>query len=227
MERAALFDVDGTLTDTNHLHIVAWWEALRQADHVVPMQAVHRALGRPSSDLLEELLGKERDREQDGELTAAHSALYGQYFDRLAAFPGAGDLLRELAADGWRIVLVTSAGGSELKALRRAIDADDAIFATASADDVSEGKPAPEPVEHALRLAEVAAAQAVFIGDSVWDMKAAVRAGVRAVAVLSGGIPRADLEAAGAREVFDDPADLLSHLKSGSLALGLDRPARS
>ncbi|MFH9011178.1 HAD family hydrolase [Streptomyces sp. NPDC017943] len=218
MERAAVFDVDGTLVDTNHLHVVAWWEAFRQAGHDVPMHAVHRAVGLPSTDLVAHLLGDERDKDQDADISAGHKALYGQYFARLPALPRAGDLLRRLHRDGWTVVLATSAGGAELSALRRAIDADEAIAATASADDVQEGKPAPEPVEHALELAGVPAERAVFVGDTVWDMRAGSRAGVRCVGVLCGGIPRADLEKAGADAVYADPAHLLSALNDGPFA---------
>ncbi|MFF3964433.1 HAD family hydrolase [Streptomyces griseorubiginosus] len=218
MERAAVFDVDGTLVDTNHLHVTTWWEALRQAGHQVPMHAVHRAIGLGSEDLVAHLLGDDRDKDRDAELSAAHKALYGQYFDRLPALRDAGRLLRRLDHDGWRVVLATSAGGAELSALRRAIDADDAIMATASADDVEEGKPAPEPVEHALELAGVPAENAVFVGDTVWDMKAGSRAGVRCVGVLCGGIPRADLEEAGAQAIYDDPAHLLADLGDSFLA---------
>ncbi|MFJ8048482.1 HAD family hydrolase [Streptomyces luteogriseus] len=216
--RAAVFDVDGTLVDTNHLHVVAWWEAFRQAGHDVPMHAVHRAVGLPSTDLVAHLLGEDRDTGQDADISAGHKALYGQYFDRLPALPGAGDLLRRLHRDGWTVVLATSAGGAELGALRRAIDADEAISATASADDVDEGKPAPEPVEHALELAGVPAERAVFVGDTVWDMRAGSSAGVRCLGVLCGGIPRADLEESGADAVYADPAHLLSSLDGGALA---------
>ncbi|MEU2914490.1 HAD family hydrolase [Streptomyces massasporeus] len=216
--RAAVFDVDGTLVDTNHLHVVAWWEAFRQAGHDVPMHAVHRAVGLPSTDLVAHLLGEDRDTDQDAGISAGHKALYGQYFDRLPALPGAGDLLRRLHRDGWTVVLATSAGGAELGALRRAIDADEAITATASADDVDEGKPAPEPVEHALELAGVPAERAVFVGDTVWDMRAGSRAGVHCLGVLCGGIPRADLEESGADAVYADPAHLLSALDDGLLA---------
>ncbi|MFF5839922.1 HAD family hydrolase [Streptomyces massasporeus] len=216
--RAAVFDVDGTLVDTNHLHVVAWWEAFRQAGHDVPMHAVHRAVGLPSTDLVAHLLGEDRDTDQDADISAGHKALYGQYFGRLPELPGAGDLLRRLHRDGWTVVLATSAGGAELGALRRAIDADEAISATASADDVDEGKPAPEPVEHALELAGVPAERAVFVGDTVWDMRAGSRAGVRCLGVLCGGIPRADLEEAGADAIYADPAHLLSALDDGLLA---------
>ncbi|MDX3245049.1 MULTISPECIES: HAD family hydrolase [unclassified Streptomyces] len=218
MPRAAVFDVDGTLVDTNHLHVTTWWEAFRQAGHRVPMHAVHRAVGLGSDDLIAHLLGDERDQDEDSELSAAHKALYGQYFDRLPPLPDAGPLLRRLRDDGWTVVLATSASGGELSALRRAIDADDAIAATASADDVAEGKPAPEPVRHALELAGAPAESAVFVGDTVWDMRAGRRAGVRCVGVLSGGIPRADLLDAGAEAVYDDPADLLASLSASPLA---------
>lgn len=217
MDRAAVFDVDGTLVDTNHLHVVTWWEALRQAGHDVPMHAVHRAIGLGSTDLIAHLLGDDRDPAQDDGLSAAHTALYGQYFDRLPALPEAGELLRRLHGDGWTVVLATSASGAELGALRRAIDADDAIAATASADDVEQGKPAPEPVEHALELVGVPASRAVFVGDTVWDMRAGSKAGVHCVGLLCGGLPRADLEEAGAREVYADPADLLARLAGSPL----------
>ncbi|MFF8478489.1 HAD family hydrolase [Streptomyces sp. NPDC015414] len=218
MDRAAVFDVDGTLADTNHLHVVTWWEAFRQAGHDVPMHAVHRAVGLGSTDLIAHLLGDGRDEDQDAALSAAHKALYGQYFDRLHALPKAGELLRRLHGDGWRVVLATSASGAELGALRRAIDADEAIAGTASAEDVAEGKPGPEPVERALELAGVPASRAVFVGDTVWDMRAGAGAGVRCVGLLCGGIPRADLEEAGAGEVYDDPADLLDRLSDSPLA---------
>ncbi|MET7573278.1 HAD family hydrolase [Streptomyces sp. NPDC005492] len=218
-KRAAIFDVDGTLVDTNHLHVVTWWEAFRQAGHHVPMRDIHRAVGLSGDDLLDHLLGDDdRDPDEDEQLAAAHHALYATYFERLPALDAAGDLLRALAGRGWEIVLATSASGAELSALRRAIDADDVIGQAASADDVTHGKPAPDPVHQARELVGVPSERAVFVGDTVWDMKAGVRDGVVPVAVLSGGIPRADLEHAGAHAVYRDPADLLRHLDSSVFA---------
>lgn len=218
MHRAALFDVDGTLTDTNHLHVTCWWEAFRQAGHEVAMHDIHRAIGLPGEDLLAHLLGDQRDTSEDETLSAAHDTLYGTYFDRLPSLDAAADLLGELARRDWRVVLVTSAKEAELGALRRAIGADDAITATASSDDVDEGKPAPDPVRYALELADAPASGAVFVGDTVWDMRAGVRADVSCVGLLCGGIPRADLEEAGARAVYRHPADLLAHLDDSPFA---------
>ncbi len=227
MTRAALFDVDGTLTDTNHLHVVCWWEALRQGGHTVAMHAIHRAIGLPGEDLLGHLLGEGRDTSGDERLTAGHDTLYATYFDRLPGLDRAAELLRELDRRGWRVVLVTSASAGELTALKGAIGADEAITATASADDVSEGKPAPDPVVHALGLVGADAADAVFVGDSVWDMTAATRAGVVGVGLLSGGIPRRDLEEAGARAVYRHPADLLDGLDGSPFADGSGEAASS
>ncbi|MCJ0869710.1 HAD family hydrolase [Streptomyces sp. AP-93] len=210
--RAALFDVDGTLADTNHLHVVSWWEALRQHGHHVPMHDIHRAVGLPGEDLLDHLLEDDRDRGGDELLSAAHDTLYATYFDRLPALDSAADLLRTLSAAGWKVVLVTSAKDRELDALRRAIGADDAVTDTATSDDVEQGKPAPDPLHHALELAGATPERAVFVGDTVWDMKAAVRAGVTGIGLLCGGIPRGDLEEAGAAAAYRDPADLLADL---------------
>ncbi|MFJ2647471.1 HAD family hydrolase [Streptomyces sp. NPDC087420] len=216
--RAALFDVDGTLVDTNYLHVTTWWEAFRQAGHTVRMAAIHRAIGLGSGDLIAHLLGDERDVDQDAEIKAAHAALYATFHDRLPVLDGARDLLRSLADRGWAIVLATSAGGAELAALRRAIGADDVIAGVAGADDVAAGKPGPDPVLRALDLAGVPADRALFVGDTVWDMEAATKAGVRPLAVLTGGVPRAALQAGGAEAVFVNPLDVLANLDTGLFA---------
>ncbi|MCK1797781.1 HAD family hydrolase [Streptomyces sp. XM4193] len=217
-DRVALFDMDGTLTDTNALHVVAWWEAFRQAGHTVPTAAIHRAIGLGATDLLERLLGPDRDTDRDEALKSAHTVLYGTWFGRIPVLPGARDLLRELADRDWRIVVVTSAGDTELNALLRALDADDAITDIAGGAHVTRGKPHPEQVERALRMASVPAGHAVFVGDSVWDMRAAARAEVTAIGLLSGGLPEADLVEAGAAEVYRDPAELLDSLDDSAFA---------
>ncbi|MEU2607107.1 HAD family hydrolase [Streptomyces albus] len=212
MPRAALFDVDGTLTDTTYLHVTAWWEALRQAGHEVHTVALHRAIGLGGHDLIAHVLGEGRDQDQDDAISAAHKTLFGAWHERLTALEGARELLHALHDRGWLIVLVTSAGPGELAAMRRALDADDLISHISSASDVARGKPAPDSLEQARETVGAAREQTVFIGDSVWDMEAATRAGVTAVGVLSGGNPRADLERAGAQEIYQDPADLLTRL---------------
>lgn len=141
--RAVLFDVDGTLVDSNYLNTVAWWEAFAQAGHDVQMARIHRAIGMGSDQLLAQLLPADRDQAADEEIAAAHAALYSVYWSRLRPLPGAARLLRACHEHGLRVVLASSAGRRELEVLRSVLDADDAIDAVTTASDVDESKPAP------------------------------------------------------------------------------------
>lgn len=215
---AALFDVDGTLVDSTYLHAVTWWEAFRQSGHRVPMAEIHRTIGMGSDHLIGQLLGEDRDSDEDETIRTAHGTLFAQYWERLAPLDGAAELLRACAKRGWTVVLASSAHGPELEAMRRALDAEDAITAVTSSDDVSASKPAPDLVRSALEQSGVTADSAVFIGDTVWDVRAGHRAGVPCLAVLSGGYPERDLREAGAHEVYEGPAHLVERLDSSLLA---------
>ena len=106
---AALFDVDGTLVDNNYQHALAWWEALRQHGHTVPIAAAHRAVGMGTDQLLDRLLGADRDPGETAALAAAHQALAARFWPSLTTLPGAAALVRSCARRGWRTVLATSA----------------------------------------------------------------------------------------------------------------------
>jgi len=207
--KAVLFDVDGTLADTNYLHTVAWWEAFAQAGHDVPMAPIHRAIGMGSGRMLDSLLPGDRDTDADEAIKTSHSALYSVYWSRLRPLPGARRLLRACHDQGLRVVLASSADPDELEVLRAALDADQAIDAATSAGDVEASKPAPDLVQVALDHAEAGPEESVFIGDAVWDVRAAQKAGVPCIGLLSGGSSRDELTEAGAAAVFDGPADLL------------------
>ncbi|BDZ46432.1 hypothetical protein GCM10025866_23410 [Naasia aerilata] len=115
---------------------------------------------------------------------------------------------------GLRVVLATSAPEDELKILRGVLDVDDAVSEVTSAEDVGTAKPEPDIIEVAIGKADVGPDEAVIVGDSVWDVEAAGRAGVAAIGVLSGGFGAAELRDAGAVEVYDDVAALLANLES-------------
>jgi HAD superfamily hydrolase (TIGR01509 family) len=205
----ALFDVDGTLVDSNYLHAVTWWEAFSQAGHEVPMPAIHRVIGMGSDQLLDALLPASRDREADPGIRAAHSALYATYWSRLKPLARAPELLRACRKSGLHVVLASSADPQEFAVLREVLDAEDAIETTTSAGDVERSKPAPDLVQVALQKAGITPQQAMFVGDTVWDVRACQRAGVPCIALRSGGISTGELLDAGAVAVFADPADLL------------------
>ena len=221
---AALFDLDGTLVDTNYLHVVTWWEAFTQAGYQVPMARIHRAIGMGSGQMLDRLLPADRDKDTDADVRAAHSALYATYRSRLRPLPGAADLLRACKRRGLAVVLASSADEPEFNVLRGALDAEDAIDAVTFAGDVESSKPAPDLVEAALDKIGVPAGEAVFTGDTVWDVQACQKAGVPCIGVLSGGVSRDELTSAGAVEVYRDPAGLLAAL-DGSLLGSVGEPA--
>ena len=104
-----LFDVDGTLVDTTYLHAVCWAEAVRQHGHVIPMANIHHLIGMAGDGLLDELLGEQRDRDDDDALTDAHLTLYRQHWGRLVPLPGAAKLLPACSDRGHSVVLASSA----------------------------------------------------------------------------------------------------------------------
>jgi HAD superfamily hydrolase (TIGR01509 family) len=209
---AVLFDVDGTLVDSNYLHTVCWWEAFIQAGHDVPMARIHRTIGMGSGQLLDALLPADRDSGGDAGIRAAHGALYATYWSRQRPLRDAADLLRACKRYRLRVVLASSADDREFAALRAALHADDAIDGYTSAADVERAKPAPDLVRTALEKARVRPDDAVFVGDTVWDVQACGKAGVPCVGLQSGGISRGELLDAGAAEVYEGPADLLASL---------------
>ena len=217
---AVLFDVDGTLVDSNYLHAVCWWEAFTQAGHDVPMARIHRAIGMGSGQMLDALLPAARDRDGDDGIRAAHGALYATYWSRQRPLPGAVDLLRACKKRGLTVVLASSADALEFAVLRAVLDADDAIDEATSSADVEHSKPAPDLVQVALDKARVPPDAAIFVGDTVWDVRASGEAGVSCIGLLSGGVGRAELLDAGAAEVFDGPAELLGALPRSILTRG-------
>lgn len=222
-KRGVLFDVDGTLVDSNYLHAVAWWQALRRMDHDVPMSAVHRAIGMGGDKLVGHLLGDDRDRDQDELLDAAHGAIFSTWWPSLRAFDGARDLLLACAGRDLAVVLASSASDTELKVLRGVIDADSAITAATSSADAQESKPSPDILAAALDSTNLKAEDTVFVGDSVWDVQAAVALGIPTIGLLCGGTSEAELREAGAAEIRTDPRELLDTLDAsllGKLASG-------
>jgi len=220
--RAVLFDIDGTLIDSNYLHVESWSRAFDDIGVPVDAWRVHRGIGLDSGKLLEELLGERADELGDA-AKERHSVRYEPLVPRLRRFDGARELIARLSDAGVRVVLATSAPPEEFEALSECLDADEWLHAATTADDVETAKPEPDIIAAALDRAGVPAARAVMIGDTRWDAIAAGRAGVRSVGVLSGGVGAGELREAGASVVFDDVAAILAAVdSSGTDALFTD-----
>ncbi|SNS51693.1 HAD family hydrolase [Rhodococcoides kyotonense] len=219
--RAVLFDIDGTLVDSNYVHVDTWSRAFADAGVSVPSWKIHRCIGMDGDKLLEALVGA-ADSAVALEAKDLHSDYYGAASGRLQILPGARELLHRIEDDGLTVVLATSAPESELATLRDLLDVEDIVSVVTSSEDAEDAKPDPEIVDVALQRAHVAPEDALLVGDSVWDMKASRQAGVSCIAVRSGGIPDAELRAAGADEVYEDPADLLDKVAGSAIGRLID-----
>jgi HAD superfamily hydrolase (TIGR01509 family) len=206
--RGVLFDIDGTLLDTNYLHVVAWWRAFRDTGHdEVDMASIHHSIGQSSPQLVHRLVGRDDDATVE-----AHSRQFAELQPEAEALPGAGELLQELAASGRRVVLATSAKESDLEWMLPLIGAADAVHGVSSSADVDESKPSPEILELSMREHGLDPDRTIMVGDTVWDIAAAKNAGLPCIALTCGGISEVELRQAGASEVYADPADLLANL---------------
>jgi HAD superfamily hydrolase (TIGR01509 family) len=213
-----LFDVDGTLADTNYLHTLAWSRAIEDVGEWAPMNAIHRLVGMGGEQLIDDLFGRQLPGVSD-----ARVRRYRELIHEARAFPEAAATLSSLHRLGVRVVLATSAPGEELAAMRQLLDADAWIDAATSADDVEGAKPAPDVFLAALRAGDVDPARALVVGDSVWDVQAARAAGLACVGVETGGFSAHELREAGAIAVHRDVAELHAQLRVGPLAPLLDR----
>jgi HAD superfamily hydrolase (TIGR01509 family) len=218
---AVLFDVDGTLVDSNFHHVVAWHHAFLDVGREVPCWRILGLIGRSGSELVRILLGDELADAHGSHVEKLHTRYFVERADALRPLPGARELLEAIAELGWRAVLATSAGEDELAALRDALDAEDLICAVTSAADAERAKPHPDIVASALQRIEADPAEAVMLGDTVWDVQAGRRAGVPTAAVLSGGIGREALELAGAAAIYAGPLEVRAHLDEFSQLLRL------
>jgi membrane protein len=218
MIRAVLFDIDGTLIDSNDLHVEAWVQAFADAGHDVPREAIAGQIGKGGDNLVPALLPG-ADKATAERLSDAHGTIFkARYLDRAQPFPQARALIKRVAGDGRKVVLASSASSEELDHYVEVLGIADLIAAQTSIDDVETSKPAPEIFAAALKKAGVGGDEAVAVGDTPYDVASAAGAGIGTVAVLSGGFAEDVLREAGATAVYADVATLLAGYAESPLA---------
>lgn len=213
MLRALIFDIDGTLVDTNELHVAAWREVfLRFGRHVAP-EALRRQMGKGGDQLMPVFWFKDELARFGEQMQAQRVELFmRKYLPRAKPFPGVRPLFERVKRAGLRIALASSAKKPELEHHLEQLGIRDLVDASTSADDAEHSKPSPDILQAALaRLPGVAAADTLLIGDSPYDAQAARRAGMRCIGVLTGGFGESDLLQSGAIAVYRDIADLDRH----------------
>ncbi len=208
MVKAVFLDIDGTLMDTNYLHIEAWAQAFEEVGARPPRSRIHHQVGKGSDRLIPEFVEDDQKAERVSEL---HSEYYAQLQERGHPLPGAKELVTSLVDRGYEVWFATSAKPEELEHHMKELGAKEDIAGVVSSDEAEESKPAPDIFGLALERAGVSPEEAVVVGDSIWDIEAAKEAGIRAAAVMTGGaFSRAELEEAGAYAVYQDCHELLS-----------------
>jgi HAD superfamily hydrolase (TIGR01509 family) len=197
---AAILDIDGTLVDSNYFHALAWYRAMREHGHTLPMWRIHRAIGMGGDQMIAALLGHEVEERDGDAIRDAEKGLYFDLIEEVRPLEGARDLIVDLNRGGSAVVLASSAKPEEVDHYLDLLDARDLADAWTTSGDVERTKPYPDLVNSALE--KVGGGPAVMVGDSVYDCEAAGNAGVETVAVLTGGFSDSELIKAGARIVF-------------------------
>lgn len=216
--KAVLFDIDGTLVDSNDLHTLAWQEAFAGIGITLDRQTVHAQIGK-GADMLIPALRSDLDRATQDQVARAHGSIFkARYLGEARRFDQAHELLAHAHRRGQKVVLASSASQVELDHYLDLLDARDLVFATTCGNDVEHTKPAPDIFASALaKLQGIDAAEAVVVGDTPYDMQAAARCGIAAVGLRSGKFADAVLQGAGAAAIYDDAAALLAHYAQSPL----------
>jgi HAD superfamily hydrolase (TIGR01549 family) len=207
---AVILDVDGTLVDSNYFHALAWYRAMREHGHSPPLWRIHRAVGMGGDQLVGALLGDDVEERQGDEIRASEKDQYFEMIEEVQPLEGARRLIEDLKERELRVVLASSAKPEEVDHYLDLLDARELADAWTSSGDVEHTKPAPDLVRAALD--RIGGGDAVMVGDSVWDCRAALNADVDTIAVLTGGFSAAELLEAGAIIVFDSIVELCERL---------------
>ncbi len=213
--KAILFDIDGTLVDSNELHVSAWQQVFSEAGHNFDRALLHQHIGKGGDNYIPALLPGVSEA-QHKQLADAHKRLFtGQYIGQVRPIDSARDLLVRVSKSGRKVVFASSASAEELQTHMETLGADDIVDATTSSDDVENSKPCPDIFQAAAQKAGVDPAEAIVVGDTPYDIEAARRCGIASVAVRSGGF--ADEELIGAIAIYDDVGALLANFEDSPL----------
>ncbi|MFG1605071.1 HAD family hydrolase [Actinoplanes sp. NPDC049265] len=215
----AIFDVDGTLIDTNYHHAVAWFRAFRRFGITRPLWRIHRAIGMGGDQLVPAVAGQEAQDRHGEALEDAWREEFDRLIDEVQPFEGARELLAEVKDRGFKLVLASSGKKPHVEQYLDLIGGRELADAWTTSEDADHSKPEPDLVRNAL--ARVDGATGVMVGDSTWDCVAAGKLDVPTIAVRTGGFSVEELTEAGAIRVFDSLVELRDHLDETPLA----RPA--
>ncbi|MDP9393716.1 MAG: HAD family hydrolase [Actinomycetota bacterium] len=210
MADTAIFDVDGTLVDTNYHHALAWFRAFRRYDVARPLWRIHRGIGMGGDLFVPEVAGHGVEERYGDELREAWTEEFDKLIDEVQPFECAREILVEVRERGFRVVLASSGKTKHVEHFLDLIDGRSVAEAWTTSDDAENSKPEPDIVEAAMRRVE--GARGVMVGDSTWDCIAAGKLEIPTLAVRTGGFSVEELKEAGAVRVVDSLAELMDNL---------------
>jgi HAD superfamily hydrolase (TIGR01509 family) len=218
--KGVIFDIDGTLVDSNDAHAKSWVDTFAEAGYDVPFDVVRPLIGMGADKLLPKTIGVSNESDVGKRLIKRRSEIFTErYLPHLRPLKGSRQLVLRVRSDGLKAIVATSAKDQQLKGLLKAAQVQDLMEEKATSSDAKRSKPDPDIVHAAIEESEIPATELVMIGDTPYDIEAATKAKVRTIAFRSGGWPDADLK--GAAEIYDGPADLLANY--GSSLIGKSR----
>ncbi|MDB5324319.1 MAG: HAD-superfamily hydrolase, subfamily variant 3 [Phycisphaerales bacterium] len=213
---ALIFDIDGTLIDSNPAHVEAWRIAFERYGYRVARDRIEIEIGKGGDKLVPDILGREADEKDGDALRKAEPEEFAKIGKArgFRPFPRALDLLTTARQRGLKVVLATSSQKKQLATLQEysGVDLEAACDILVTADDAEESKPAPDIIVAAVRKAKLSPAQCAMVGDTLYDMKSAKHAGVIGLGVLTGYQSAETLKQSGARAVYHDVAEILDNL---------------
>jgi phosphoglycolate phosphatase len=205
-----VLDVDGTLVDSVYVHVCAWRLAFADVGIDVPAYRIHRAIGMDGGRLVPEVAGAAAERAVGDEVRERHGQHFDARFGEVSALDGAAELLERLRERGLTLVVASSGQREQTDRLLDLLGNAELLAERISGSEAEQGKPEPDLIE--VALARAGAGRAVVVGDAVWDVEAARKAGVPCLGLLTGGFSAAELREAGAAEVLPTPRELADRL---------------
>ena len=213
---AIVFDLDGTLVDTNHQHVEAWRRAFAKEGYTVSADRIFIEIGKGGDQVIPHLLGREADERDGDALRKAHPEEYSRIAEPqgVRVFPKAVELVQEVRRRGLKTALATSSAEGHIKQIEKSsgVEWRKLVDEVVLSDDIEESKPAPDPVLAAAKKLKLSPAQCAMVGDTPYDAESSKQAGVVCLGLTCGGHTEAALRRAGCRAVWRDAADLLAHL---------------
>ena len=219
MIRGVIFDLDGTLVDSNEFHVLAWQETFRHFGKEIPIERLREQVGKGGDQYLPVFLNAIEMQEFGREADEYHGRVFKkEYLSQVKPFPKGRELFERIRADGKKVALASSGKDVEVHHYEKLLGIRGIVDGMTTSDQVAHSKPSADVFLAALNMLSLSPSEAIAVGDTPYDVEAAKKIELPIIGVLSGGFSEEILREEGAVAIFRDPADLLEHYYQSPLA---------